>query len=148
MPNIENLVCTCDWCKEEFSLLNSNLSDIQVEIEEEKLFLKILKCPLCQHESCVQIDNVETMELLKKQFLINANAAIDSTRYKINGKLRKHYTKRLKQISTLLIQKRKELNLKYNGSVYYFEGKESKISLNVPDVKISGCKVENENVEE
>lgn len=148
MPNIENLVCTCDWCKEEFSLLNSNLSDIQVEIDGEKLFLKILKCPLCQHESCVQIDNVETMELLKKQFLINANAAIDSTRYKTNGKLRKHYTKRLKQISALLIQKRKELNLKYNGSVYYFEGKESKISLNVPDIKISGCKVENEDVEE
>lgn len=138
MPNIQNLVCICNHCKEEFELVNSNLHEQQIESEGVKLFLKIIKCPLCENESCVQIDNEETLELLKKQFLINANSAIDSTRYKIDGKLRKHYVRKLRQISALLIQKRKELNLKYNGLVYYFEGKTNKISLNAPDVKISG----------
>lgn len=138
MPNIQNLVCICNYCKEEFSLVNSNIQEQQIENEGKKLFLKILKCPLCENESCVQIDDEETLELLKKQFLINANSAIDSTRYKVDGRLRKHYVKKIKQISALLIQKRKELNLKYNGLVYYFEGKINKISLNAPDIKISG----------
>lgn len=138
MPNIQNLVCICNYCKEEFNLVNSNIQEQQIENEGKKLFLKILKCPLCENESCVQIDDEETLELLKKQFLINANSAIDSTRYKVDGRLRKHYVKKIKQISALLIQKRKELNLKYNGLVYYFEGKINKISLNAPDIKISG----------
>ena len=138
MPNIQNLVCICNYCKEEFSLVNSNIQEQQIENEGKKLFLKILKCPLCENESCVQIDDEETLELLKKQFLINANSAIDSTRYKVDGRLRKHYVKKIKQISALLIQKRKELNLEYNGLVYYFEGKTNKISLNAPDIKISG----------
>lgn len=138
MPNIQNLVCICNYCKEEFSLVNSNIQEQQIESKGKKLFLKILKCPLCENESCVQIDDEETLELLKKQFLINANSAIDSTRCKANGRLRKHYVKKIKQLSALLIQKRKELNLKYNGSVYYFQNENKKISLNVPDIKISG----------
>ena len=83
-------------------------------------------------ERVVQIDNDDTLYILGRQF--NLNAVIGKRKF--NFKDTEKQEKKLKYYSALLIQIRNELNLKYNGSVYYFQNENKKISINVPDVKI------------
>lgn len=139
MPNnIENLICNCNKCKSDFRLNSyclKTLKNISVEDSNgrfERLQLTILTCPICNSERVVQIDNDESLYILNKQFTLNTVIG----KRKCNFKDTEKQEKKLKYYSALLIQIRKDLNLKYNGSVYYFQNKNKKISINVPDVKI------------
>lgn len=137
MADIKNLVCECFNCKKEYVLNSNSLVEREIEIDGEKLFLKILTCPHCHAECSVQIDNEMTMDLLNKQMLINTTLG----KLKVERKSANNYVKqyrKLKQISVRLLQARKELVLKYNGSVYYFQNENKKISINEPVVKITG----------
>lgn len=137
MADIKNLVCECSNCKKEFDLNADNLRNREVTADGENLTLKVITCPLCGHEHIVQIDNKETLELLNKQMLTNAVLGKLKVQRKSTGKYVKQY-RRLKTVSTLLMQARKALVLKYNNSVYYFQNESKKISINEPTVKIVG----------
>ena len=133
--DIKNLICICDKCKSEFKLNSEclkTLKNISVEDSNESLQLTILTCPICNSEEVVQIDNDESLYILNKQFTLNTVIG----KRKCNFKDTEKQEKKLKYYSALLIQIRKDLNLKYNGSVYYFQNENKKISINVPDVKI------------
>ena len=136
MPNnIENLICNCDKCKSDFRLNSyclKTLKNVRVEDSNESLQLTILTCPICKSEKIVQIDNDESLYILSKQFTLNAVIG----KRKCNFKDTEKQEKKLKYYSALLIQIRKDLNLKYNGSVYYFQNENKKISINAPDAKI------------
>lgn len=133
--DIKNLICICDKCKSDFKLNSyclKTLKNVRVEDSNESLQLTILTCPICNSEEVVQIDNDESLYILNKQFTLNTVIG----KRKCNFKDTEKQEKKLKYYSALLIQIRKDLNLKYNGSVYYFQNKNKKISINVPDVKI------------
>ena len=133
--DIKNLICICDKCKSEFKLNSEclkTLKNVRVEDSNESLQLTILTCPICNSEEVVQIDNDESLYILNKQFTLNTVIG----KRKCNFKDTEKQEKKLKYYSALLIQIRKDLNLKYNGSVYYFQNENKKISINVPDVKI------------
>ena len=133
--DIKNLICICDKCKSEFKLNSyclKTLKNVRVEDSNESLQLTILTCPICNSEEVVQIDNDESLYILNKQFTLNTVIG----KRKCNFKDTEKQEKKLKYYSALLIQIRKDLNLKYNGSVYYFQNENKKISINVPDVKI------------
>ena len=133
--DIKNLICICDKCKSDFKLNSyclKTLKNVRVEYSNESLQLTILTCPICNSEEVVQIDNDESLYILNKQFTLNTVIG----KRKCNFKDTEKQEKKLKYYSALLIQIRKDLNLKYNGSVYYFQNENKKISINVPDVKI------------
>ena len=133
--DIKNLICICDKCKSDFKLNSyclKTLKNVRVEDSNESLQLTILTCPICKSEKIVQIDNDESLYILSKQFTLNTVIG----KRKCNFKDTEKQEKKLKYYSALLIQIRKDLNLKYNGSVYYFQNENKKISINVPDVKI------------
>lgn len=133
--DIKNLICICDKCKSDFKLNSyclKTLKNVRVEDSNESLQLTILTCPICNSEEVVQIDNDESLYILNKQFTLNTVIG----KRKCNFKDTEKQEKKLKYYSALLIQIRKDLNLKYNGSVYYFQNENKKISINVPDVKI------------
>ena len=137
MPDIKNLVCECFACKQEYELNSNSLQEREIVIGDEKLFLKILTCPNCKEECIVQIDNESTLDLLQQQMLTNTTLGKLKAQRKSSSKYMKQY-RRLKQISRILLQERKALALKYNGSVYYFQNENKKISINEPVVKITG----------
>ena len=133
--DIKNLICICDKCKSDFKLNSyclKTLKNVRAEDSNESLQLTILTCPICKSEKIVQIDNDESLYILNKQFTLNTVIG----KRKCNFKNTEKQEKKLKYYSALLIQIRKDLNLKYNGSVYYFQNENKKISINVPDVKI------------
>lgn len=138
MPNIENLVCKCFSCGEKYDLFSTNLEDRQVIIENEKLILRILICPLCHVECVVQIDNEKTLKLFKEQMSINTTLAnIMVSQGSNSNKYTKQYRK-LKGVSKILLQERNKLALKYNNSVYYFGNENKKININEPAMYIAG----------
>ena len=134
MPNINNLICKCSNCSKEFNLKNSNLRNETKKFGNDIIYIKILKCPLCKFESIVQIDDDVTMKLLRKQFSLNFEIGCETLN---NRKPNKKKVSKLNRISLLLLQQRKMLNDKYN-SVYCLQNGNKKISLNAPDVRISG----------
>lgn len=132
MPNkINGLVCNCQKCLQTF-FVNDNVHKIQTAINSEQITLTVLICPFCKKEHIVQIDNEETLQILEKQMKINTEAAIKNFYQETYTGLEER-----KKIAALLVEKRNLLNIKYNGSFYYFENKKKKIKLTEPTVKIS-----------
>lgn len=137
MPNIQNLICECVSCKEKFELNNTVLETREIKSFDDKLlYLTIIKCPLCADEIIVQIDDDETKQILKKQMSINYNLAV--AKVNCQNKRIKKLQKKCEQFEALLLYLRKQLQLKYNGSVYYFQSEKKEIGLNVPAIEIAG----------
>lgn len=112
-------------CDKEFSIIGSNFFVKQIEIDDEKLDLLILKCPFCSCETVAQIDSVKTHVLLdsvleKMKFVSRAKL--------ISGKAMKRQSAKLKNLNSQLDQERSSLVEKYKDILlqkynldYYFD---------------------------
>lgn len=115
----------CKMCDKEFSIIGSNFFVKQIEIDDEKLDLLILKCPFCSCETVAQIDSVKTHVLLdsvleKMKFVSRAKL--------ISGKAMKRQSAKLKNLNAQLDQERSSLVEKYKDILlqkynldYYFD---------------------------
>lgn len=127
-----NIMVSCEKCKEKFPML-ANFENRSVEINGSKLELTVLICPFCGSEMTVQIDNSKTTRLFKKQLELSRKEGISN----FYRKKPKHNPK-IDIISSEIRRLRADLNAKYNGSVYLFEGKEKKLEFSAPTTKIVG----------
>lgn len=115
----------CKMCDKEFSIIGSNFFVKQIEIDDEKLDLLILKCPFCSCETVAQIDSVKTHVLLdsvleKMKFVSRAKL--------ISGKAMKRQSAKLKNLNSQLDRERSSLVEKYKDILlqkynldYYFD---------------------------
>ena len=115
----------CKMCDKEFFIIGSNFFVKQIEIDDEKLDLLILKCPFCSCETVAQIDSVKTHVLLdsvleKMKFVSRAKL--------ISGKAMKRQSAKLKNLNSQLDQERSSLVEKYKDILlqkynldYYFD---------------------------
>ena len=115
----------CKMCDKEFSIIGSNFFVKQIEIDDEKLDLLILKCPFCSCKTVAQIDSVKTHVLLdsvleKMKFVSRAKL--------ISGKAMKRQSAKLKNLNSQLDQERSSLVEKYKDILlqkynldYYFD---------------------------
>lgn len=118
-------VIKCKMCDKEFSIIGSNFFVKQIEIDNEKLDLLILKCPFCNCETVAQIDSVKTHKLLdsimeKMRFVSRAKL--------VNNQAMKRQSAKLKNLNSQLDQERKSLVEKYKDILlqrynldYYFD---------------------------
>lgn len=122
--DINGLEYQCPECGE---LNYPALTEEKANIDDTELILSVLTCPHCGDEIVVQLDDRNTEKLVRRQInLYVRSALLPSDRL----------FEKLSEISALLVRRRNELNLQYNGRVYYLHGKKKKISFNVPNMKI------------
>lgn len=115
----------CKMCDKEFSIMSSNFFAKEVEINNEKLVLLVLKCPFCNYEIVAQIDSVKTRKILDD--LINRMRLTSKWKF-MNGNLTKRQSAQLKNLNTQLDKERKLLVKKYKDILlqkynldYYFD---------------------------
>ena len=126
------ITAKCTQCHQDF-----NITDHYFEREvflEERLVLTVLVCPHCQHEVVTQVDNTDTLRLFQRQLKvierIGRTISVKKKATPIQEERRDNLTK-------ALIAARQELNGKYNHTSYQFDGKEHKLDIHVPNMRIS-----------
>ena len=118
-------VIKCKMCDKEFSIIGSNFFVKQIEIDSEKLYLLILKCPFCSCETIAQIDSVKTHKLLdsvveKMRFVSRAKLVSEQAMKRQSAKL-KNLNAQLDQERKLLVEKYKDILLQKYNLDYYFD---------------------------
>lgn len=118
-------VIKCKMCDKEFSIIGSNFFVKQIEIDNEKLDLLILKCQFCSCETIAQIDSVKTHKLLdsiveKMRFVSRAKLISRQAMKKQLAKL-KNLNAQLDQERKLLVEKYKDILLQKYNLDYYFD---------------------------
>lgn len=118
-------VIKCKMCDKEFSIIGSNFFVKQIEIDNEKLDLLILKCPFCNCETVAQIDSVKTHKLLdsvleKMRFVSRAKLVSNQAMKRQSAKL-KNLNSQLDQERKLLVEKYKDILLQKYNLDYYFD---------------------------
>lgn len=119
-------VIKCKMCDKEFSIIGSNFFVKQIEIDNEKLDLLILKCPFCNCETVAQIDSVKTRKLLdsimeKMRFVSRAKLASSRQDMKRQSAKLKNLNLQLDQERKLLVEKYKDILLQKYNLDYYFD---------------------------
>lgn len=127
-----DFMVSCEKCKGKISL-SENLENRSVKINGANIYLIVLTCPSCGSEMTVQIDNTKTAKLFKKQFELLCKEWISN----FYRKTFKHDPK-IGIINNKIRRLRADLNAKYNGSVYLFEGKEKKLEFSEPTTETVG----------
>lgn len=115
----------CKMCDKEFSIIGSNFFVKQIEIDDEKLDLLILKCPFCSCETVAQIDSVKTHVLLdsvleKMKFVSRAKLVSKQAMKRQSAKL-KNLNAQLDQERSSLVEKYKDILLQKYNLDYYFD---------------------------
>lgn len=115
----------CKMCDKEFSIIGSNFFVKQIEIDDEKLDLLILKCPFCSCEAVAQIDSVKTHKLLdsvleKMKFVSRAKLVSKQAMKRQSAKL-KNLNAQLDQERSSLVEKYKDILLQKYNLDYYFD---------------------------
>ena len=115
----------CKMCDKEFSIIGSNFFVKQIEIDNEKLDLLILKCPFCSCETVAQIDSVKTHKLLnsvaeKMRFVSRAKLVSKQAMKRQSAKL-KNLNAQLDRERKLLVEKYKDILLQKYNLDYYFD---------------------------
>lgn len=115
----------CKMCDKEFSIIGSNFFVKQIEIDDEKLDLLILKCPFCSCETVAQIDSVKTHKLLdsvveKMKFVSRAKLVSKQAMKRQSAKL-KNLNSQLDQERKSLVEKYKDILLQKYNLDYYFD---------------------------
>lgn len=115
----------CKMCDKEFSIIGSNFFVKQIEIDNEKLDLLILKCPFCSCETVAQIDSVKTHKLLdsvleKMKFVSRAKLVSKQAMKRQSAKL-KNLNVQLDQERSSLVEKYKDILLQKHNLDYYFD---------------------------
>lgn len=115
----------CKMCDKEFSIIGSNFFVKQIEIDDEKLDLLILKCPFCSCEIVAQIDSVKTHVLLdsvleKMRFVSRAKLVSKQAMKRQSAKL-KNLNSQLDQERKALVEKYKDILLQKYNLDYYFD---------------------------
>lgn len=115
----------CKMCDKEFSTIGSNFFVKEVEIDDEKLDLLILKCPFCSCETVAQIDSVKTRKLLdsvleKMKFVSRARLVSSKAMKRQSAKL-KNLNSQLDQERSSLVEKYKDILLQKYNLDYYFD---------------------------
>lgn len=118
-------VIKCKMCDKEFSIIGSNFFVKQIEVDNEKLDLLILKCPFCNCETVAQIDSVKTHKLLdsimeKMRFVSRAKLVNNQAMKRQSAKL-KNLNSQLDQERKLLVEKYKDILLQKYNLDYYFD---------------------------
>lgn len=125
------LLTKCSQCHQDYNV-TANLSERVLDVEQ--LTLTVLVCPNCGNEIVTQVDNAETLKLYGSQLLLLK--AIGERTFKY-GKATVSQNKRNEEYTREIIKLRNELNGKYNHTSYQFEGKEHKLDIHVPNMKLS-----------
>lgn len=118
-------VIKCKMCDKEFSIIGSNFFVKQIETDNEKLDLLILKCPFCNCETVAQIDSVKTHKLLdnimeKMRFVSRAKLVSNQAMKRQSAKL-KNLNSQLDQERKSLVEKYKDILLQKYNLDYYFD---------------------------
>lgn len=118
-------VIKCKMCDKEFSIIGSNFFVKQIEIDNEKLDLLILKCPFCSCETIAQIDSVKTHKLLdsivEKMRFVSRTKLISNQAMKRQSAKLKNLNAQLDQERKLLVEKYKDILLQKYNLDYYFD---------------------------
>lgn len=122
----------CVYCHQDFNMAD-NLIERKISVDE-KLVLTILVCPHCLNEIITQVDNNSTLQLHQRQ--LNLLRRMGRTAYH-TGKPTELQQKKQDEIMLRLHQEREELKGKYDHTSYQFDGKEHKLDIHVPNMKIS-----------
>lgn len=118
-------IVKCKMCDKEFSIIGSNFFVKQIDIDNKKLDLFVLKCPFCSYETIAQIDSVETHKLLasvsEKMRFISKAKLISSKGIKRQSAKLKNLNAQLDQERKSLIEKYKDILLQKYNLDYYFD---------------------------
>lgn len=121
---------TCDSCGKNF-----NLTDCMFERKlNNNLMLTILTCSNCHKEMVVQIDNLQTLKLHQRLLNVLRRTGVTKAR---SGEATPSQKRRQEELTTVLAEKRLDLQNKYNHTLYQFEGKEYQLDIHVPNMKLS-----------
>ena len=104
-----------------------------IERKVKKLVLTILVCPNCGYETTVQVDNANTLRLYQQQLNLSRRIGKSQCLY---GKPTFAQQRKMDKLTKELIDARKELCSEYNHTSYQFEGKEYKLDIHVPNMKV------------
>lgn len=122
----------CIYCHQDFSMAGC-MVEREVTVPE-KLVLTVLVCPHCNNEVVAQVDNDETLGLYHRHLVILKKIGERKYRY---GKPTSSQLRQEQALERELVEARKELHGKYNHTSYQFDGKEHKLDIHVPNMKIS-----------
>ena len=118
-------IVKCKMCDKEFSIIGSNFFVKQIDIDNKKLDLFVLKCPFCSYETIAQIDSVETHKLLasvsEKMRFISKAKLISSKGIKRQSAKLKNLNAQLDQERKSPIEKYKDILLQKYNLDYYFD---------------------------
>ena len=122
----------CIYCHQDF-----NMTDCMVEREvfvPEKLILTVLVCSHCQNEVVAQVDTDETLKVYHQHLVLLKKIGERKYYY---GKPTASQLRKEAALNSKLQEMRQELCGKYNHTSYQFDGKEHKLDIHVPSMKIS-----------
>lgn len=118
-------IVKCKMCDKEFSIIGSNFFVKQIDIDNKKLDLFVLKCPFCSYETIAQIDSVETHKLLasvsEKMRFISKAKLISSKGIKRQSAKLKNLNAQLDQERKSLVEEYKDILLQKYNLDYYFD---------------------------
>lgn len=114
----------CPSCHKVANVTLGDISEYHDTKDNQDIIVTYFKCPNCGTKVCVQIDNTETKELLKK-LQLSISIAQYHQRAKGNKK-HKAETIRLSELDSELEDKRTEFIARY-GSLYQFQEVKTKL---------------------
>lgn len=127
-----DIVTKCSCCHQDYSV-TANVVERVVDLPET-LTLTVLVCPNCGNEIVTQVDNKATLKLYNDQLVLLEAIGKRNFRY---GHATVSQTLRADKITKDLMAARNNLNGKYNHTSYQFDGKEHKLDIHVPNMKLS-----------
>lgn len=123
-----NVVTNCTSCHQ-----GVDIERCLIERKVNKLVLTILVCPNCGNEIVVQLDDQNTLRLYQQQ--LNLSRRIGKSQF-ISGQPTFAQQRKMNKLTKELIAARNELCSEYNHTSYQFEGKEHKLDIHVPNMKV------------
>ena len=127
-----DLVTKCSCCHQMYSV-TAVMEEREVEVPE-KLTLTVLVCPNCGNEIVTQVDNAASLKMYNEQLVLLQ--AIGKRNFKY-GHATVSQMMRNEKLTTNIMKARNDLNGKYNHTSYQFGGKEHKLDIHVPNMKLS-----------
>lgn len=126
------ILTNCSCCHQDFNMAE-NMTERTITLDE-KLILTVLVCPNCQNEIVSQIDNNSTLRLQEHNLLMLKQIGERQYQY---GNATESQLRRQGQLNDKLFKARADLCGKYNHTSYQFDGKEHKLDIHIPSMKIS-----------
>lgn len=122
-----DVTCQNEKCKEQFKVNAMNIKDEKIKVIEDgkQLTVTFYDCPKCGTKHSVQLDDVNTLTILKtlKSLLRN------SCKKKKKALNNKENFKKINQLREDLKQMRESLNEQYSGKHFISNGEEKELII-------------------